>query len=223
MDEHGNLPEGYKYDTKEVTMFQFICPHGDLCKKYDKVLSTKACRDDAVCYGSYHLFDKQQGHGNLNLGWAEACSKAEAGISEIQQKKSIVVDDNGEEVELIKWKDADKGPVNVARPKWGSSVDWSGRKRPRSESGNDCPETPITPPTPRPPPTPPSETIQKFARKGEVLMSRVELDYLIDGIDRSVDTCDHCAQYAKTAASVFETSAKALKDCKHHFERLRRI
>ena len=186
------------------------------------MIFTQDTPDDAAAYGAWHLYDKQL-HPDPEYSWAEAVRAAEGGVSEVTKNKSIVVDEDGHEVATpAKWKDY-KSPVSMAMPKWDASAERGRkRRRSRSDSCNDRrPQSP--PPTPHPPPTPPSETMLKFARHGEVLISKFELDHLIDGIDRGVDTCDHCASYATRAASVFESSAKALKEAKHHFERLKRV
>ena len=60
------------------------------------------------------------------------------------------------------------------------------------------------------------------ARKSAVGISKVELDHMIDCIDRNVATGEHCSHFAKQAMGVFDTSAKALKGCKHTFERFKR-
>ena len=225
LDEHGNLPEGWKYSSKEVTQYQWACPNPSECKKY-KVLTYKETRCDALAYGSYHLYNKKL---HADYDWNQACSAAEADISQIQRNKQIVLDENGTEQYLQKYKekepDADKGsgPVNSAQPKWQAGSEWGGRKRSRNELEEHCSETPQTPLTPHPPQSPPSSAIQTFVQEETVHMTKVELDHLIDGIERAVDSCDFCAQYAKQAASVIENTAKALKDCKHQFERWRRM
>ena len=128
----------------------------------------------------------------------------------------ICIDEHGTEQEKPSWKEADKDSGKMARPKWDAAAEHGRRqKRARSDSYYDRPEAPPTPPSTDLP-------MRQFARHGEVLISRIELDHLIDGIDRTVSNCEHCSHYAKTAASVFDTSSKALKAAKHIFERLRR-
>ena len=60
------------------------------------------------------------------------------------------------------------------------------------------------------------------ARKSAVGISKVELDHMIDCIQRNVATGEHCSHFAKQAMGVVDTSAKTLKGCKHTFERFKR-
>ena len=95
--QHGNLPDGFKWSTKAVQQFEWRCPVGEVCQRKDKMIYTKDTADEAAAFGAWHLFDKQL-HADPEYSWQEAVSLAEGGVSEVTKNKSIVIDEEGNEV-----------------------------------------------------------------------------------------------------------------------------
>ena len=164
---------------------------------------------DALVAGTWHLFDKKQ-HSDPEYNWEEAVTESANGLTEGSKEVYIVLDASGEEVEppsKIWW---EKKGFGKGRGKGDAAGDYGGRRRSRSRSRRRqdvCSSGDL------------HLAIRLFARPSEVLINKIELDHMIDCIDRTVSTAEHCYAFAKQAMHVFETSAKALKEAKHTFER----
>ena len=52
-------------------------------------------------------------------------------------------------------------------------------------------------------------------------MSRIELDDLIDGVQRAATAIEHCSRFCEQAQNMFKNEAAAVLGCKHSLERFR--
>ena len=92
-----DLPSGWRWSTKEVVVWEWRCPFGDVCGKGDNVLYTKSTRDEAKLVGGFHLFDmhKQPAHRYTVM---MAVLGSEAGLTKCTKEECIIVDDSGREI-----------------------------------------------------------------------------------------------------------------------------
>ena len=215
VDQYGNLPEGLKWSSKEVKVWEWRCPYGDLCGKNQKLLYKKDTRDECLILGSQHLFDKGQ-HSDPSFTWQEAVAESANGVTENMKDLVIVIDENGDEQDAPKktcWRDNKQKGDGWSKPKWRDDAD---KERPQKRSRSRSRRPPNSGSSSD------SDAIMQKARPGEVLISKIELDHLVDCIDRTVAICDSCAQWAKNCADTHEDSSHSLKDCNHTFDRFKR-
>ena len=205
----GELPDGWTWSKKQVPQFEWRCPFGDKCGKNNRLLYKKKTPEDALTAGTWHLFDKKQ-HSDPPYTWDEATVAANEGVTEGSKEVDIVLNDNGDEVEppTKLWWDNGK-----TYQKWGKGNRWNswggdcGNNRSRSPWNTSHGSSSVGANNPQ---------------STDVTISRVELDHIIDCISRTIAVCEHCHAFAEGAMSVFENSAKALKECKQTLERFRR-
>ena len=92
-----DLPSGWRWSTKDVVLWEWRCPFGDLCGKKQRLLYRQETRDDALVAGTWHLFDKKQ-HSDPEYNWEEAVTESANGLTEGSKEVYIVLDASGEEV-----------------------------------------------------------------------------------------------------------------------------
>ena len=60
-------------------------------------------------------------------------------------------------------------------------------------------------------------------RPGELIVSKDQLDHMMDCVTRSLDTTEQLASVAKQAQQMFETSANIMEECKLTLELLKNV
>ena len=55
-----------------------------------------------------------------------------------------------------------------------------------------------------------------------VTISGIELDEMIDGVNRGIGACTHAANFCRNAVTVFDQEAQHLREIKHMLSRFRR-
>ena len=56
-----------------------------------------------------------------------------------------------------------------------------------------------------------------------ITLSGLELDEMIDNLNRAASAATHCAAFSTKAAKCFTDEAAAMEQCKHMLERFRRL
>ena len=202
-----------------------------MCNKNNRLLYKKQTAEDATTAGTWHLFDKSQ-HSDPEYSWDEACAKAQEGLTEGSKEIDIVLNERAEEVEPPTkiWWEKGKGK---GKGKSGGGGGGGGGNRRRSRSRSHRRSRSKSHHRASSSAASAELALQPkggtFLQRGpmhpmasEVLISKVELDHMIDCTARTAATCEHCAMFCKQATDVFENAAKAMKECKHTFERFRR-
>jgi hypothetical protein len=235
-----DLPEGWTKETKTVEVWEWRCPLGEVCGKGYKLMYKKDTKEAAVTAGAWHLADKKK-HDNFT--WEEAKEKAEEGVIESSREYEQFYNENNEEVEAPtreRWDNHRGGTGGKGGGSKGSGGHGSqhcgghrgggggqggggghrrqladrSRSRDRDRRGSDH-QLDVhrqsggrdSRPAPRP---------------NEVVISKIELGELIDGVLRAAVAADHCASFCNKAEKAFKDEAAAMFACKHGLERFRR-
>ena len=163
---------------------------------------------DALTNCAWHLWGK---HESRFSGWASAKITSKEGITEKLFVNQVLYDDTGEERQY--------NPCPNKKAKYIAPQDkcQTHRRDPRSRSRSrsDNQLAPICSQAPAPP-----------ARRHEVTISRIELDEMIDYMDRVITERKNCShlfrQWASQAGETFDNETQALETCKATMERFRR-
>ena len=87
--QEDGLPDGWTKGEKEVVIYEWRCPHGEVCGKGYKLLYKKDVEKDALTNGAWHLWDK---HKDVFPTWVEAEAEALQGITENPIKVECLYD-----------------------------------------------------------------------------------------------------------------------------------
>ena len=232
------LPEGWTQGEKDVTVYEWRCPFGEVCGKNYRLMYKKMDREEAVTCGAWHLYDKAK-HPDLFLNWEDAVDGAELGMSETVKQYPVYYDEYGDEQQNLPKRSDD---ISERGNKGGKGKDRGGsrqhfqrsrgsrrsrsRSRRSSAPGNELalalPNSARVAIGSRSEPM----NMRQGVRSHEVVISRVELDEMIDGLSRSSNAtaalADRCQTFATTAAKTFEDQKNLMIATNSGLERLRR-
>ena len=223
------LPEGWTSGEKEITLYEWRCPHGQSCGKNQRLMYKKRVKEDALTCGAWHLFDENK--HTLFKTWEEARAAAEEGLTENLVKYAVYYDQDGTERELPRKCDDLSEKNKGGKNKGGGRAKRSrSPKGGQSASSNDgAPNVLLTQPRfaiGAGPSTVSKPFDARAARDHEVVISRVELDEICDNLSRAASAthaaAEWCHQFATHASKTFDDEKRALESCRATLERFRR-
>ena len=250
------LPEGWTSGEKDVQIYEWRCPHGAACGKNNKLMYKKQDREDALTCGAWHLFDQEKHNGLHSTWEEAKLAAEEGLTSDIRtfpvfyDKEGVERDlpkraDDYSERGTGKGKHSGKASSGGCGGGGGRGDRWrdrSRRRRDRSRSSSRRPgmsrarETAAASAivgrnTGRPiaigcagGSTP--LAMREGPRAHEVVISRIELDEMIDGLTRAANStsacADWCRNFATHAGQAFEDEKRSLEATKATLERFRR-
>ena len=246
MATDGQLPDGWTTGLQSVIIYEWRCPLGfsGNCNKGHKLMYKKNTKEEAEKAGAWHLIDREKHSEEEIADWAEALVKSVEGVTESSRDYEAFFDASGVEmdgpsVEKGKWGKGYKGGGQQRQQ--GKGKGWSA-----GGGSSNQPRSPLHPPRGRSRSrrrrspsrgqsrdrrssemtseaiVPFRQQQQQQPRPHEVVISRIELDEIIDGVSRSVRSIEHCADFCKKAMQVYSDEAGTLKACQYQLERLRR-
>ena len=214
MADEEELPDGWTSEVRTMPCFEWRCPNGDECNKGYRLLYKKSTREEAIEAGAWHLNDPNK----HNMQWVEAKELAEQGITESDRDITVYIDGEGTEHSCLpkhlKGKSKGKGSEGKGKGKLQERPRTPNRSRSRHRRRDRH-----------------AIQVRHHSRGsgsgsggggGEIRISRVELDELIDGVNRASLAASHCAGFCEKAAITFRQEAEAMQACKFMLERFRR-
>ena len=240
------LPEGWTRDMRKKTVWEFRCPDSDVCDRGRcRKLYTKDSYEQCCLQGAYHLYDRQK-HPEA-LSWPECEARACAGVTEEEWEYEIWIDENGEEHDAYQKRNQGKGGGGGGGGKGAAkgvkkgggggrgrdydrrdNRDRDRRSRSNRRSGRrtesprrdrrECREisrgererlievVPLT----------------RAPAANEVIISRTEVDELIDLTGRASQAIGHCKTFFESAIQTMEGEQRIVNEVKFALERLRR-
>ena len=237
--EWPDLPRGCQYASRLVPQFEWKCPCATDCGKGDKTLYKAKTADQVIQRGAWHLEDEAN-HSNPKFS-KEAEAKAPEGLLEGVKGEWYVIDDKGQEqpkpgpAQVVANRPLEKDSGDKFRFRDRSRRQQSRSRSPRSanaqpnrSSGSRDVVVPIQ--TLRPASDLRANAIvtaasftNQLTTSNSVKISPIELDHLIDCTERNAATLEHMAAVCRSTAPMFENAARQIRDCKHFFERMKRL
>ena len=215
--EEVDLPEGWSVGEKDVLIFEWRCPFGDVCGKGHKLMYKKQERSDADYNGYWHLYGRRK---DMFPTWEDAEVAAQQGISEKPQKWTAYFD--------AEWNARPLPAPQVPKGYGKRSRHYHHRerralvlsprrerersgRRDRSRSRDRLRDVERRALAVR-------ASGHNAARSHEVTISRIELDEMIDGLSRAITATKSCAEWvrrwATQAGQAFDDERAALEACK---------
>lgn len=193
-----------------VTIYEGRCSNGEVCGKNNRLLYKKKSREEVVECLTWHFFEKHQ--EQFNKDW-ELCKEA-AENADCHSAYDVEVEESDG-----KGKGKDKGGKDGnGRGGKGKSKNREkdrqrdrSRRRDRDRDRSRSRETRIVLTNPG-----------TAARGDSVNISRVELDEIIDSIQRSIHSTQNLSQLCQRLARNYDDECAALTAVRHSLERHRR-
>ena len=219
------IPDGWTTGEKDVIMYEWRCPYGVNCGKGHRLLYKKKKKGDAIKNGAWHLMDKEK-HEDFD-DFEVAKTVAEDGITENPQTWTVYYDKDGFERELPKPEQPKyPPPCNQKRRSdtvIGAQIHRRSKsrdkhiRRSRSRGRHSVELLPVRYGSQSSEALP----IRPGTRPHEIIISRVELDEIIDSLNRSTSATEGIMAMLTNAHNHFERERNALQGTRSVIERMR--